>query len=205
MILLPSVIKPTRYTIVPLEDFYLWNLRLIAGIEASMSLDCLIILFGKYLSSLNLLLFCPEEEKSPADETVCQLIDEIKANGDVKPPKPIPDEVFKNVFYDSLVSCEHLPDMEEMIEELPLPTTEFEEIFRIIERDYRERLWGHMLRYIPPYAIESFVQRMAGCDLPDNFIERMKLSPLLGLEYVQSQRKSDFGNDAVAAKLEKSE
>jgi hypothetical protein len=197
MLLLPGVVRPIKYTISPSKDYDFHDLQLVAGTQASISLDYLTTLFDEYLSSLNLLLFCSDAEKSPDDEAVCRLIDEVQkskaAEIELKPPQAIPTETFKKVFYDALLSCEHIPNLEEMIQELPLPITEFDAAFRAIERDYHERLWNHMLQYVPPGAIESFVERMVSCDLPDNFVERMKLSPLIGLHYIQTQRTSDFG------------
>lgn len=196
----PIISSPsTEYIITLLEDYDLQNLPIISGKPTKLYSHELCTLFIEYMRSLNLSLLYTHEENYKdiedllCDENINRLIDEIKlSNSLVEPPSKLPDEIFKQIFYDSLMACENLPSMEEMIDELEHgpDREEFEETFREIEREYHERLWNKMLPKIPPAAIESFVTRMVGCDLPYNFIERMKLSPLLGLDYIQSQRYS---------------
>lgn len=202
----------TEYTIVPLEDYDLHNLPLIAGKPSILGIYGMRILFDEYLTSLNLSLVHLDVDKREkiqllmSDENIRKLIDEIRLEGEPKIVTKVPDELYKRVFYESLLSCEYIPSMEEMFDHIGSECSEeVETMFREIEREYHEQLWQKLLPYIPSYAIEDFSRKMIGMgDLPKNFIERMKLSPLLGLDYVQSQRKSDFGNCAIV-KVEKQE
>lgn len=191
------------YRIVPVEDYALPDLKLVDGKATEICRKNMSYLFQEYIAELNLEIFYVElnrswcQNKCFQDENLCKMIDEIHAEeqlddlSKVDQVRKLPDELFKEVFYNSLLSCKAIPNVEKLLDCMYLDEqVKLDEIRQEAERQYQEQLWRLLLPEIPARAITAFINKSGGSELPKNFVERMKLSPLIGMNYVQSQRHS---------------